>query len=205
MSQITLHASTSRALGSRGARRLRHEGSIPAVIYGEGVTALVVSVDAKAFRTAVSGDQGLNSLITLDADGQSYLVMAREIQRHPVRGTVSHIDFQVTDPNKPVVTEVPLHLIGDAVEVRHADWEVDQQMFSLEIKSRPDQIPTHLEVDISELAVGSSIRVADLTLPEGVESAIDPTATVVTTHPGRVAKSEVPVEDVVAPVAEPAE
>ncbi len=205
MSEITLHASTSRALGSRGARRLRHEGSIPAVIYGEGVTALAVSVDAKAFRTAVSGDQGLNSLITLDADGQSYLVMAREIQRHPVRGTVSHIDFQVTDPNKPVVTEVPLHLIGDAVEVRHADWEVDQQMFSLEIKSRPDRIPTHFEVDISELAVGSSIRVADLTLPEGVESAIDPTATVVTTHPGRVAKSEVPVEDVVAPVAEPAE
>ncbi|HVB70753.1 MAG TPA: 50S ribosomal protein L25 [Acidimicrobiales bacterium] len=205
MSQITLHASTSRALGSRGARRLRHEGSIPAVVYGEGVTALAVAVDAKAFRTAVSGEQGLNSLITLEAEGQNYLVMAREIQRHPVRGTVSHIDFQVIDPNKPVVTEVPLHLIGDAVEVRHADWEVDQQMFSLEIKSRPDQIPTHFEVDISELAVGSSIRVADLTLPEGVESAIDPTATVVTTHPGRVAKSEVPVEDVVAPVAEPAE
>jgi large subunit ribosomal protein L25 len=203
MSQVTLHASTSRDLGSRGARRLRHAGSIPGVIYGEGVAAVAISVDAKEFRTAVSGEQGLNSMITLDADGQSYLVMAREIQRHPVRGTVSHIDFQVIDPNKPVVTEVPLHLIGDAVEVRHADWEVDQQMFSLEIKSRPDQIPTHFEVDISDLAVGSSIRVADLTLPEGVESAIDPTATVVTTHPGRVAKSEAPVEDVVAPV-EPA-
>src|SRR5579863_5022784 len=203
MSQVTLHASTSRDLGSRGARRLRHTGSIPAVIYGEGVTAVAISVDAKELRTAVSGEQGLNSMITMDADGKSYLVMAREIQRHPVRGTVSHIDFQVIDPNKPVVTEVPLHLIGDAVEVRHADWEVDQQMFSLEIKSRPDQIPTHFEVDISTLAVGSSIRVADLTLPEGVETAIDPTATVVTTHPGRVAKPEVPVEDVVAP-AEPA-
>jgi large subunit ribosomal protein L25 len=199
MSQVTLQASTSRARGSRGARRLRHAGSIPAVVYGEGVDALPISVDAKAFRAAVSGEQGLNSMITLDADGQSFLVMAREIQRHPVRGTVSHIDFQVIDPHKPVVTEVPLHLIGDAVEVRHADWEVDQQMFSLEIKSRPDQIPTHFEVDISDLAAGSSIRVADLTLPEGVVSAIDPTATVVTTHPGRVAKPEVPVAEVVAP------
>ena len=68
-------------------------------------------------------------MIDLDADGQKFLVMAREIQRHPVRGTVAHVDFQVVDPNEPVVAEVPLHIIGDAVEVRHADWEVDQQMF----------------------------------------------------------------------------
>ncbi len=85
---------------------------------------------------------------------QKFLVMAREIQRHPVRGTVAHVDFQVVDPNKPVVAEVPLHLIGDAVEVRHADWEVDQQMFSLEVRARPDQIPTHIDVDISDLKVG---------------------------------------------------
>jgi large subunit ribosomal protein L25 len=194
MSQVTLQASTSRGLGSRHARRLRTTGSIPGVVYGEGVAPLAISVDAKAFRAAVSGDQGLNSLIDLDADGQRFLVMARAIQRHPVRGTVSHVDFQVIDPNKPVVAEVPLHLIGDAVEVRHADWEVDQQMFSLEVKARPDQIPTHFEVDISSLKVGSSIRVGDLTLPAGVESAIDTAATVVTTHPGRTAKPAGPVE-----------
>lgn len=194
MSQVTLQATTSRGLGSRHARRLRTAGSIPAVVYGEGVSALAISVDAKEFRTAVSGDQGLNSLIELDADGQHFLVMARAIQRHPVRGTVAHIDFQVIDPNKPVVAEVPLHLIGDAVEVRHADWEVDQQMFSIEVKARPDQIPTHFDVDVSVLKVGSSIRVADLALPDGVESASDPAATVVTTHPGRTAKPAGPVE-----------
>ena len=135
----------------------------------------------------MSGEQGLNSLIDLDADGKKFLVMAREIQRHPVRGTVSHIDFQVIDPTKPVIAEVPLHLIGDAVEVRHADWEVDQQMFSLEIKTRPDQIPTHIDVDISELKVGSSIRIQDVILPEGVEPAGDLSLTVVTTRAGRVA------------------
>lgn len=194
MSQVTLHATTSRGLGSRRARRLRNDGSIPAVVYGEGVSPLPVAVDAKAFRAAVSGEQGLNSLIDLDADGQRFLVMARAIQRHPVRGTVAHVDFQVIDPNKPVVAEVSLHMIGDAVEVRHADWEVDQQMFSIEVKARPDQIPTHFDVDISGLKVGSSIRVADLALPPGVESASDATATVVTTHPGRTAKPAGPVE-----------
>ena len=189
MSHATLNASTSREQGSRGSRRLRDAGSIPAIVYGHGVAALPISVNAKSFRTAVSGEQGLNSLIDLDADGQRFIVMAREIQRHPVRGTVAHIDFQVVDPNEPVVAEVPVHMVGDAVDVRHADWEVDQQMFSLEIRTRPDQIPTHLDVDISGLKVGASIRVADLTLPNGVEPVGDATATVVTTRQGRAAKT----------------
>jgi large subunit ribosomal protein L25 len=146
-------------------------------------------VDAKSFRTAVSGDQGLNSMIELDADGKKFLVMAREIQRHPVRGTVSHIDFQVVDPKSTVIAEVPLHMVGDAVEVRHADWEIDQQMFSLEIKTRPDTIPTHIDVDISDLKVGDSIRVSDIVLPEGVEPAVDHTLSVVTTRAGRTVKT----------------
>ncbi|MFI5036025.1 MAG: 50S ribosomal protein L25 [Acidimicrobiales bacterium] len=205
MSQVTLQASTNRERGSRAARRLRHAGSIPAVLYGEGVGPLPVTVDAKDFRTAVSGEQGLNSLIDLVADGQRYLVMAREVQRHPVRGSVAHVDFQVIDPNKPVVAEVPLHLIGDAVEVRHADWEVDQQMFSLEIKTRPDQIPTHFDVDISGLKVGSSIRVADLSLPVGVVTTADPTATVVTTHVGRATVVVAPTVAATVTPAGPAE
>ena len=189
MSENTLHASTDRAQGSRNSRRLRSAGSIPGVVYGEGVSPLPVAVDAKSFRTAVSGDQGLNTLIDLDADGKKFIVMARELQRHPVRGTVSHIDFQIVDPHRPVVAVVPLHMVGDAVEVRHADWEVDQQLFNLEVLSRPDLIPTHIDVDISELKAGLAIRVADLVLPDGVTAAGDPTASVVNTHAGRAAKT----------------
>ncbi len=189
MSEITLHASTDRAQGSRNSRRLRASGTIPAVIYGEGVAPLPIGVDAKSFRSAVSGDQGLNTLIDLDADGTTYIVMAREIQRHPVRGTVAHIDFQVVDPHKPVLAVVPLHMIGDAVEVRHADWEIDQQLFNLEILSRPDLIPTHIDVDITHLTPGDAIRVVDVVLPEGVVPAGDPTISVVNTHAGRAAKT----------------
>ncbi|HEY1825789.1 MAG TPA: 50S ribosomal protein L25 [Acidimicrobiales bacterium] len=189
MSQVTLQASTSRAEGSSSSRRLRRDGSIPAVVYGHGVSPFSIAVDAKEFRTAVSGDQGLNSLINLSADGTSYTVLARELQRHPVRGTVSHIDFQVVDPNQAVLAEVPLHLVGDAVEVRHADWEVDQQMFSIEVSARPDRIPTFVEVDISHLTPGSTIRVADVVLPEGVTAENDPHGSVVATHVGRSAKT----------------
>ena len=189
MSETTLHASTDRAQGSSNSRRLRGAGHIPGVIYGEGVSPLPVSVDAKSFRMAVSGDQGLNTLIDLDADGKKYIVMAREIQRHPVRGTVAHIDFQVVDPNKPVSAVIPLHMIGDAVEVRHADWEIDQQLFSLEVLARPDKIPTHVDVDISHLTPGDAIRVGDVVLPEGVTPAGDHGLSVVNTHAGRAAKT----------------
>ncbi len=192
MSEVTLRAATGRPQGSAASRRLRRDGSIPAVVYGEGVGPLPVAVDAKEFRQAVSTDQGLNTLITLDADGSSYVVMAREIQRHPVRGTVAHIDFQVVDPNRPVVAEVPLHLTGDAVEVRHADWEVDQQLFSLEVRCRPDQIPTSIEVDITALTPGGAIRVGEVSLPDGVSAAGDPQVAIVATHPGRAAKAAGP-------------
>ena len=189
MSQVTLNASTSRTTGSRTSRRLRSAGSIPGVVYGVGSEPLAVAVNAKEFRTAVSGEQGLNTLLELDADGRRFLVMAREIQRHPVRGTVAHVDFQIVDPNKPVVADVALHIIGDAVEVRHADWEVDQQLFSLELRTRPDQIPTHIDVDITELRVGGTIRIADLVLPAGVEPVGEPATAVVATHAGRSAKA----------------
>ena len=189
MSQVTLSASTGRMQGSRASRRLRREGGIPAVVYGAGTEPVAVSVDAKEFRGAVSGSQGLNTVITLDADGHAFVVMAREIQRHPVKGTVAHIDFQVVDPDQPVVAEVPLHLVGDAVEVRHADWELDQQLFQLQIRSRPAQIPTHIDVDVSGLRVGGSIRVADVVLPEGVSAAGDPAAPVVSTRAGRAART----------------
>jgi large subunit ribosomal protein L25 len=192
MSQVTLQASTSRVEGSASSRRLRREGSIPGVVYGHGVGPFPVAVNAKDFRTAVSGDQGLNSLISLDVDGTTHTVLARELQRHPVRGTVSHIDFQVVDPKQVVLAEVPLHLVGDAVEVRHADWEVDQQMFNLEVSARPDQIPTFLEVEISNLTPGATIRVADLVLPAGVIAPGDPSAAVVATHAGRAAKTTGP-------------
>ncbi len=189
MTDVTLQATTKRPQGSANSRRLRHGGAIPAVVYGEGVEPLAVSVDAKEFRQAVSGEQGLNSLITLAADGRDYTVMARDVQRHPVRGSVSHIDFHVVDPNREVIVEVPVHVVGDAVEVRHADWEVDQQMFSLEVRTRPDRIPNFISVDISSLVVGGAIRVSDLELPEGVEAAGDVTVSVVATHAGRAAKT----------------
>ena len=165
MSQVTLSASSERVLGSRNVRRLRTAGSIPGVVYGQGVSPVPVSVDAKEFRTAVSGELGLNTVIDLQSAAGNFIVMAREIQRHPTRGTVAHIDFQVIDPKAGVVVEVPIHVVGDAVEVRHQDWEVTQQ---------------------ADAAPASSPHTP---LPEGVVAAQDLQYGLVGTRAGRAAKT----------------
>jgi large subunit ribosomal protein L25 len=206
MPEITLEAEVGRAIGTSDTRRLRQGGKIPGVVYGRGIESLAVSVDAKAFRHALSGDQGLNTLLDLVAGKKHYLVLAREIQRHPVRGTVSHVDFQVVSRTQGVDVEVPLEVIGDAVEVRHHDWEVDQQLFTVHVHAQPDKIPSSITVDISELQVGGAIRIGDLELPEGVEATQDPQTTVIGTHAARVAPvAEKPEEGAAEEEGAPAE
>jgi large subunit ribosomal protein L25 len=174
MSEITLLAEVGRTTGSRSTRRLRREGKIPAVVYGHGTDPLSIAVDGPALRVALTGESGTNQLLEIDTGSNKFLVLARSFQRHPVRGTVQHIDFQITSRDELVTVEVPIIIIGDAVEVRHGDGTVDQQLFNVSIKARPGSIPTSLEIDISTMAIGDVLRVSDLTLPDGVVADSDP-------------------------------
>jgi large subunit ribosomal protein L25 len=186
MAESTLVAEVGRPTGSRPARRLRREGRIPAVVYGHGVDPLAVTVDGRELRTVLSGDVGVNALLSLDIAGRRYSAMTREIQRHPVRHTVLHVDFQVVDPEEVTTVDVPLVVVGEAVEVGHEDGLVDQLLFSLTIQAKPDAIPMSVEVDQSGLRVGGAVKVGDLKLPPGVSTELDPDTIVVHGIPGRV-------------------
>jgi len=195
MAEITLVAEAGRPSGTRPARRLRHEGRVPAVVYGPGVAPIPVSVSARDLRAALSTDAGLNAVLSLRVEGQQFLTMARELQRHPVRGSVTHVDFQVVDPNREVTADVQITLVGEAIEVTRGDGVIEQQMFALTVRARPADIPTHFEVDISELVIGSAVRVSDITLPAGVTIDVDPESIVVAGQPPRVqAVEEAPAE-----------
>jgi large subunit ribosomal protein L25 len=186
MPEITLAAEVGRPLGSAASRRLRHEGRIPAIVYGHGTDPVPVTVVARELRTALSGESGTNTLLSLRAGDQTFLTLARVLQRHPVRGTISHVDFQIVRRDEVISAEVPITLIGEAVEVQHGDGLVDQLLFALTINARPADIPTAMELDISELVIGASIRVADLSLPPGVTTDTDPDVAVVIGQPPRV-------------------
>ena len=168
MSEITLTAEVGRTTGTGSTRRLRREGKIPAVVYGHGMDPVSVAVDGPALRVALNGTSGTNQLIELDTGKDKFLVLAKVLQRHPVRGTLQHVDFQITGRDETVTVDVPVTIIGDAVEVRHADGAIDQQIFSVSISARPGAIPTVIELDISAMNPGDILRVADLNLPDGV-------------------------------------
>ncbi len=178
MAEITLVAELGRTTGSSASRRLRHSGRVPAVVYGHGMAPISVSVVGRDLRTALSA-HGLNQVLTLKLETASHLVLARQLQRHPVRHTVSHVDFQVVRSDEIVTAEVPLVIVGTALQVEQERGILEHPMSTLSIRSTPGSIPQSITVDISGLEIGGSIRVRDLQLPEGVTTEIDPDEAVV--------------------------
>jgi len=190
MPEVTLHADAGRPIGSRPTRRLRTAGKIPGVVYGHGTDPLPVAVGAREFQVALSGDAGLNTLLSLEVDGKNFLTLARAIQRHPSRNVVTHVDFLIVRRDEVISAEVPINLVGEAIEVAHGDGIVEQQLFALVLKAKPADIPPSLEIDISSLTIGNSLHVTDIVLPSGVELETDPETTVVTGQPPRVQAAE---------------
>jgi len=190
MPEITLHAEVGRPIGSRPARRLRAEGKIPGVVYGHGTDPVPVAVVGRDLRVALSGEAGTNALLNLDTGETTYLALARVLQRHPVKGTVTHIDFQIVRRDEIIAADVSVNLVGDAIEVSHGDGMVDQVLFTIPVNARPADIPTAIDVDVSELVIGGAIRIADLTLPSGVTTDLEDDAVIVSGQPPRLQGAE---------------
>ncbi len=200
MDEVSLVADVGRVKGSAEARRLRKAGKVPAVLYGHGIEPLPVAVGSRDLRAALTSESGVNALISLEVGGERHLAMARQLQRHPVRRTVDHVDFVIVRRDEIVTAEVPVHLVGEAQEVEQADGLVEQQLFSLVVQAKPGDIPNAIDVDISELAIGDAIRVADLKLPAGVNTDLDPEDPVVVAQASHVA-AEVEEDEAAAEAA----
>jgi large subunit ribosomal protein L25 len=180
MADIVLAAQAGRPTGSSASRRLRATGKVPAVVYGRGTEPRSVSVDWRELRGALTTDQGVNALLTLNLDGRKTKAIVKELQRHPVRRDVLHVDFLEVDPDKPVDTEVTIVLEGDAEKVTREQGVVEQALNTLLVTGKPADIPGHIVVDVSELEIGQTITVADLDLAEGIVTHADPEETIAT-------------------------
>ena len=168
MSDTTLVADPRTPVGSRPTRRLRSGGRIPAVVYGDGVGPLAVSVEARELRHALSTPAGLNAVLSVHVGSEEYTAMAREIQRHPVRGTVTHVDFQVVDPDRPVSADVTVVAHGRSRSSSTTKTAFSSSSSSpISVRAKPSEIPQHFEVDVSGLVVGTAVRVSDLVIPRG--------------------------------------
>jgi len=179
MSELTLTAAPGRTTGTSSSNRLRGEGRIPAVVYGQGIEAVSVSVDRRELRAALHTDAGHNALINLEVGSARHLTIVKSLQRHPVRNDVVHVDFIVVNRNEAITVDVPIVLVGEAHEVEIAQGTLDQVLYSLSLQALPGNIPNEITVDVTALTVGDSIRVGDLSLPDGVSTEIDPEEAVV--------------------------
>jgi len=158
--------------GSASSRRLRREGRVPAIVYGLDTEPDAVTVSAHEMLN-VMHRVGVNALINLTFGDTAQLTMAREVQRHPVRGDLVHIDFVRIREDVPVQAEVTVQLVGDPVGLKEGGV-LEHVAFTVTVSARPRALPESIEVDVSDLNVGEQKRLSDLAVPEGVELVGDP-------------------------------
>ncbi|MEQ8718630.1 MAG: 50S ribosomal protein L25 [Acidimicrobiales bacterium] len=177
MANVVLEAET-RQSGSRAVRKLRNAGRVPGVVYGLDADPASISVDFSDLRSALTGDAGLNAVIELMVSGEQHLSIVKDLQRDPVRDEVLHVDFMRVDANQRVEVEVRIVLVGEAEKVTQEGGVVDQTLFTVLVSAPVTNIPNEIDLDISELEIGSSRSVADLSFPAGSEPINEPETSV---------------------------
>jgi large subunit ribosomal protein L25 len=177
--QITLRAETGRTTGSRASRRLRRTGRVPAIVYGKHADPLAIAVDHRELRAALTTEAGTNALISLDVEGgETILTLPRVVETHPFRREIRHVDFVTVSLTDRVAAEIPVHLTGEAVGIQ-AGGVLSTARTVVQIEALVTNIPSYVELDISELEIGDALRIGDLPEIEGVVYTEDPEYTVV--------------------------
>lgn len=205
MASTVLVANTGRPTGSAASRRLRGDGAIPGVLYGHGMAPLSVAVDRRDLRVALSGAAGVNTVLDLTVDGSVYPAIVKELQRHPVRRNVTHIDFIQVNLDEEITVSVPLRLVGEAKDVEQEGGLVDPAVDSIEIVTTPRHIPDEFVVDVSEMTMDTVIRLGDVPMPAGVTATGDPESPVVTVLTMRAEVAEIEAADAEAAAEQEAE
>ena len=191
--------------GSAESRRLRKEGVVPGVLYGNG-EPVAICIEERELRRALTGAAGLHSILDVEIDGkgQTRASILKEYQVHPVRGGITHVDLQEVRLDKAIQASVSVHLIGgdDAPGVREGGV-LSQPLREVTVEALPLEVPEHIDLDVSGMDIGGTLRISDLTAPEGVTLLDDPEMVVATvTAPTKVVEPEPTEEELAAMEAE---
>lgn len=196
---ITLKGTDRTNFGKGSARQARRNGQVPVVVYGHGTEPRHFLLEEHATRLALRGNE--NALVELAVDGETILVLTKDVQRHPIRPGVQHVDFQLVNRNERVEVEVPVTVIGEPVASTIHMVEAAHLLVSAPVIS----IPEAIEIDITGVEAGTTIRVSDITLPEGVEAVTDAEEDVVNVVDEAYIAVDVPEPEAGAEAADEAE
>jgi len=179
--------------GTGDSRRLRRQGLIPGVLYGRGNQPHPFSVEERELRRVLTGDHGLHAILDVTLDGQTtaHASILKDYQVHPVRGNLVHVDLQEVRLDQPIQAQVVVELVGDPEGVKEGGV-LSQVQREINIEALPLEIPERLELDVSGMAIGDTLRLADLPPHEGVTYLDDPDGTVLATvtMPTRIVEPE---------------
>jgi len=176
--RVKLVVQNRAVLGSAEARRLRRQGLIPGVLYGRE-QPVPITVPERDLRAAIGGSGGSHAVLDVVVEtGKAHSSVLKEFQQDPVRGTVTHVDLQEVRLDQPIHASVAVSLVGDARGVREGGV-LTQVTTHVNVEALPLEIPEHLEFDVSDLGVGDSARLSQLTVPDGVTLLDDPEETVI--------------------------
>ncbi|SFV84993.1 LSU ribosomal protein L25p [hydrothermal vent metagenome] len=166
---ITINATTRKDQGKGASRRLRHNGQVPAIIYGAGKEPTMVTLNIHEMSHLLENEETYTSILDLSVDTKVEPVIIKDLQRHPAKNLVAHVDFLRIDMNKEIVTNVPLHFLGeDDNDAMRLGAILNQFVTAIEISCLPANLPNSIEVDISNLEMGKHISLTGIVMPEGV-------------------------------------
>ena len=172
MATTEVNAVSRSVQGTGASRRLRRSGKLPGILYGANQDAQVIELDHSAIMLQLRHEAFHASILTMNIDGTKQNVLLRDIQMHPWKREVLHIDFQRVDAKQKIHMRVPLHFINAelAPGVKLGGGIVNHVISELEVSCLPANLPEFVEVDVAELELGDSVHLSDLKLPSGVES-----------------------------------
>jgi large subunit ribosomal protein L25 len=194
--RIRLEVKERERTGSREARRLRKQGLIPGILYGRGGQPHPIVVPERELRRVLSGQHGLHAILDVALDGQksTHASILKEYQRDPLRGHISHFDLQEVRLDQPITAQVTVELVGDSVGVKEGGV-LSQVNRTVNVEALPMEVPDRLELDVSAMEIGDTLRLSDLSAPEGAKLLDDPETVLATvTMPTRVVEPEVEEE-----------
>jgi large subunit ribosomal protein L25 len=195
--ELKLKAERRDGTGKGVARKLRATGRVPAVLYGQGVEPLSLSVDARELYHALHTAGGANVLVDLVVDGKEMLTLPREVQRDHIRGRYVHVDFLAIRRDEKVKVNVPIRVVGASPGVK-AGGLLEHHLWELNVECLPKDVPEAIEADVSSLEIGDALRVGGITAPSGVTVLTSPDETLVTVATPQILKVEAELEEALA-------
>lgn len=203
MEKIQLKAEIREEAGKKPAKKIRNEGFVPAVVYKEGEETVSLKINEKELAYVLRTKAGANVLIGLKIGGdksKERIVLIKEVQRHPIKEQILHVDLQEISLTDKLTVDVPLVTKGDAEGVVKEEGVLEHVLWEIKVECLPVDIPGKIEVDVTSLKIGDSILVKDILMPAGVKILNAPDQTVVTVKMPHVEK---PAEEVAEAVTEP--